>query len=237
MDKQVEQIFAYAVALDQSGKMKNTILCKDREIFIVNFDKTILLSFVLHSNMEEFKQEVSFYANDYDSPNFRIENGKIIFKTVSNGYVREKTCGTNKSLSFDQVSTLYYRLSRKKTTHSFKLRQAIMSMMQDDLSHVEISYNKGIQIVQRDIFSGTTLSIKNDESGLNLSQDKLFEFDPIGIRTVDLDALFQRDEELVFNFIPKMNYFVVSGKITGLRAILGACLYDELGTIETIKGS
>jgi len=236
MEKELENIFQYAASLDQAGKMKNTILCNEREIFIVNFDKTILLSFVLPKVCPEFKEKIVFDANDYDSSNFYVEGGSVVFKTTADGYVRKKKCGSNKSLDFDSISTMYYRYSRKKTTSIFTLRREIMGLLQDDLSHVEIHYDNGLKVIQRDIFSGTVIEITKDKAGLDLIDvDKLAPFSPMGLRTVDLDALFSYDRELTFSFVPEMNYFIVKGKITGLTGILSWCLFDEMGDFKVVQ--
>lgn len=238
MEREIENIFSYAAALDQAGKMKNTILCNEREIFIINFDKTILLSFVLPKVCSEFKERIVFDANDYDSSNFYVDGDSIVFKTVQDGYVRKKKCGSNKMLDFDVISGLYYRYSRKKTTSAFTLRREIMGLLQDDLSHVEICFDNGLKIIQRDIFSGTIIEIEKDKSGLDLlGGDNLEKFEPMGLRTVDLDALFNYDRELTFSFVPGgLNYFIVKGKTTGLTGILSWCLYDNLGKFEVIGG-
>lgn len=236
MNKAIEEIFQYAAKLDQSGKMKNTILCNEREVFIINFDKTILLSFILPVVCEDFKERIIFDANDYDSSIFEVEGNSVVFKQVENGYVRKKKCGVNKSLDFDAISTLYYRYSRKKTTASFGLRREIMDLLQDDLSHVEIHNDNGLKIIQRDIFSGTVIEITKDKSGLDiLASDNLGQFEPMGLRTVDLDALFSYDRELSFSFVPGLNYFIVNGKTTKMKGILSWCLFDEIGNFNVVK--
>lgn len=230
-----EEIFSYAAALDQSGRMRNTILCNERDVLVINSDRTILLRFALPETSAAFKETVIFDANDYDSANFYVEGDSIVFKTVQDGYVRKKKCGSSKSLSFDEIFRLYYRYARKKATSRFTLRKAIMSALQDDLSHVEIHWDNGLKVVQRDIFSGTIIEIVNDASGLDFaSQEKLERFEPIGIRTVDLDALFNYDQELSFSFVPGGNYFIVKGKTTDLTGLLSWCLFDELGRIEVL---
>jgi len=219
--------------------MKNTILCKGRDVFIINFDKTILLSFLIKSGIEEFKDEIVFDANDYDSNIFAAEGDQIVFTIVQDGYLRKKKCGTNKALDFETISTLYYKMAqkKKKATSYFVLRREVMGLLQDDLSHVEISNNKGeLKITQRDIFSGTIIEIENYKTGLDLvDTGKLAPFEPMGIRTVDLDALFEKDRELVFHFIPNLNYFIVEGKTTNMTGILSWALYDELGRINLIN--
>lgn len=233
-----EAIFAYAAALDQSSKQRNTILCSKNKIFIINFDKTILLHFILTSDCPEFKETIVFDAADYDSENFSIADGRVVFKLVQNGYVREKKCGVNKSLDFDTVSKLYKRYIVKDTSSHFILRKSVMDLLSDDLSHVEIHFDAGLKIIQRDIFSGDIIEITKDRSGLDLMnfEDDLADFDPVGIRTVDLDALFQKDEELEFFFVPDRSYFIVKGRTSKMSAILSQCLYDELGRLNMIGG-
>lgn len=236
MDKSIEDIFQYAAKMDQAGKMKNTILCSEREVFIVNFDKTILLNFGLQATCEDFKDKIIFDANDYDSNNFEMEGNSVVFKTVDKGYIRKKKCGANKSLDFDAISTMYYRYRRKKTTSSFILNKEVMDMLQDDLSHVEIHNDGDLKIIQRDIFSGTIIEVTKDRSGLDiLTADVLGEFEPMGLRTVDLDALFSYDRSLKFSFVPGLNYFIVDGQTTKMKGILSWCLFDEIGNFNVVK--
>jgi len=233
-----EEIFAYAAGLDQSGRMRNSILCKEREIFILNYDRTILMGCGLKNTDPEFSGEFIFEANDYDSMLFTTEGGNVVFKKVVDGYIRKKRCGASKTLDYETISTLYYRYSRKKTTSRFVLRKAIMGLLQDDLSHVEIHNDNGeLKVVQRDIFSGTVIEITEEKTGLDIFDAAVLEpFDPIGLRTVDLDVLLNYDEQLTFSFVPGLNYFIVEGAVKGFKAILSWCLYDQLGKFNAIGG-
>ena len=237
--KEMEDIFAYAVALDQSGKQKNTIFCGEKTIFILNYDKTILMSISLKTESAAFEEPICFDANDYDSPMFRIEGNSIIFEINKDGYSRKKKCGTSaKGLTFENISDMYLRLSRNKVKSKFGLRKEIMPLLSEDLSHVEIVYKDDApMLIQRDIFSGTVIEIEKEKSqGFGfVDQDDLQPFEPIGLRTVDLDALFQYDSELSFEFTGK-HYFKVKGKTTPMIAILSQCLYDELGTVNVLLG-
>ena len=238
--KELEGIFSYAVAMDQSGKQRNTVLCSGKEVFIINYDKTIILSFLLSKLAGEFKEPISFEANDYDSSKFYIEDGSVVFESHKDGFIKKKKCGTgDKEYDFETISDLYLRYSRAKASSTFSLKREVMDLLEDGLSHVEIRPGEdgGITVVQRDIFSGTVITItKEEEQGLGVfNQDKVEPFDPIGLRTIDLDALFNYDRELKFSFIPEKSYFLVKGKTTSMMAILGHCVYDELGTIAPVK--
>ena len=70
---QIEQIFAHAVALDQNGGLRNSIYAEGKEIFIMNYDHTVLLRFKLRESENPFSGPISFKANDYDSPEFYEE--------------------------------------------------------------------------------------------------------------------------------------------------------------------
>jgi len=236
VEKDREDIFKYAAALDQSGKMKNTILCSEREVFIINFDRTILLSFVLKKTSAEFKERIVFDVNDYESSNFYTKDGALIFETAADGYIKKKKCGTNKQLDFETISKLYYKLSRKKAASHFSLNKAILAFLQDDLSHVEIHYDNGVKIIQRDIFSGTIIEIEKDRSGLFFETDNVEPFEPMGLRLSDLEALFIEDKELSFAFAPGLNYFIVEAKTSGMKGILSWCLFDELGSLGVVGG-
>ena len=90
----LEEIFAHAVALTQSGHLRSTIYCAGKYVYIMNQDSTILLRFLAP---EPFPEPVAFYANDYDSPEFYVKNGRVHFvkRIQDSAYIwtRTKTAG------------------------------------------------------------------------------------------------------------------------------------------------
>jgi len=243
ISQRIEEIFATAVAMDQSGRLRNTIYCLEDQIFIMNSDQTVILKFQLRKSENVFAHPISFRANDYDSREFYEKDGKIIFVTENEGFKREKSCKTPGD-SPEDIAKLYadYPLIR---TNSVKLGKGIGALLDEALSHIEISApGKQLCIQQRNIYSGTvlTLSRTEQEGGLGLDsvvQDKIVDaFEPIGMRTNDFLALF--------TFIDRLAFFFPSGEADyccvrsddpkmSLEGVIALCRYDLLGGIEAAR--
>lgn len=237
ISQRIEEIFSHAVAMDQSGRLRNTVYCLDDLIYIMNSDQTVLLKFQLRKSEAAFSHPVSFRANDYDSREFYEKDGMIIFQTESDGFKREKSCKTPGD-SPEDIAKLFdsYPLIR---TNAVKLQRGVLSLLDDALSHIEISAPaKELSLVQRNIYSGTVLTITRteEEGGLGLvAHDKITdEFGPVGMRTNDFLALF--------TFIDKLALFFPSGDADyicvrsddpkmPMEGIVSLCRYDELGGI------
>lgn len=243
ISQRIEEIFATAVAMDQSGRLRNTIYCLEDQIFIMNSDQTVILKFQLRKSENTFQHPISFRANDYDSREFYEKDGKIIFVTENEGFKREKSCKTPGD-SPEDIAKLYadYPLIR---TNSVKLGRGISALLDEALSHIEISApNKQLTIQQRNIYSGTvlTLSRTEQEGGLGLDsvvQDKIVDaFEPLGMRTNDFLALFAFIDRLAF-FFPagEADYCCVRSDDPKMpmEGVIALCVYDELGGIEAAR--
>lgn len=241
MEKELETIFAYAVALEQAGRMKNTIYCYGKEVFILNYDKTILLRFELSPMVKPFESMVGFNANDYDSSKFSEKDGKIVFFRSGGGFERKKSC-TVPGKNFNEVKALFEKFESLAPERMavITLDRDILGLLEEGLSHIEFSSeNKKLVLIQRDLYSGTIIRIdRKKEGGLGLSSVKDVikeDFVPIGIRTNDFNALFTFSRELTFVFPnPTSGYCLVTGMSGKMRGILSWCLYDELGIIAEV---
>jgi len=238
MSKVHEAIFTHAIALHQSGRLKNTIHCKDDKIYVLNSDKTVLLRFTLPSR-EKFTQPISFDANDYDSSNFEIRDNRIVFLQKEKEYSREKICIMPDGISFKELDDIFEAHESKKFTNHVHLHESIIRLLGDGLSHLEIFADEGsLNILQRDIYTGNLIKIhKRKTSKLSvIDEDKLTSFNPIGIRTNDFIALYTFNDKIKFSFLAK-NFCMVTAPKLNMTGILAGCVYDELGVIEpTLKG-
>jgi hypothetical protein len=243
MEKELETIFAHAVALEQAGRMKNTIYCYGKEIFILNYDKTILLRFELSPMVKPFESAVGFNANDYDSSKFSEKDGKIVFFRSGGGFERKKSCAVP-GKNFNEVKSLFEKFwngaSNELIGAKINLDKEVLSLLEEDLSHIEFSSeNKKLVILQRDLYSGTIIRIdRKKEGGLGLSSAKdsiAEEFGPVGIRTNDLIALFSFSRDLNILFPPAgKGYSLINGMSGKMQGILAWCLYDEIGNIAEV---
>lgn len=234
IDSITEGMFAQAVALAQNGRMKSTIHCGGSEIFIMNMDSTLLLRY---RSPQEFSEPFSFFANDYESPRIRVEDGKIVFIQNHEGIRRTKVC-TAPGLSFVEAKKLWDGF---KVTKEFAitLTKELTDFLEDSLSHVELGKAEGdpVLLVQRDIYSGTRIEIQKNKSARSLFEleDIELTFGPLGIRTVDFRALFTFCSSLTFYIQPNTPWIYFEDNLQVMSGILGLCLYDELGVVGKIK--
>lgn len=239
---QMEAIFAHGVALEQSGRMKNTIYVIDREVFILNTDRTIVLGFQLPKLAPKFESPVSFKASDYGSSLFHEEDGLIKFITSGKGYTKTKTCKTPE-FTPKEARALHKKFTLKKS-NTVTLSKGAVDLLDTSLSHIEFSGNskKGFKIIQRNIYDGTTLEIEREQAkGFGVSSpDKIAgKFGPLGMRTNDFVALFSFNDEITFEFpaTSKKGFATFSGRNLGMSGVVALCLYDELGEIRGAEGT
>jgi hypothetical protein len=235
-----EVIYSHAAALHQSGQMKSTIYASERTVFIMNMNNTIILRFTVPPEEPGIEGKVSFIANDYDSEYFREENGRIIFTKQHKGMTREKSCRAP-NMTFDEVEGLWNRYfeADRKMHHNQKvvLTNEIMPLLDTSLSHLEIkSVDNKVIITQRDIYTGSIITIKFDDTRLRIdsSSNITEDFGPIGMRTNDFKALFSFNNFVSFYFHPTSPFMLVKGKKLSMSGVLGGCVYDEMGETTVI---
>jgi hypothetical protein len=234
-----EHIFSHAVALQQSGRLRNNIFVNKRNVYILNMDHTVILNFTLPSKEPSFDNPVAFSANDYDSEKFHEEGGKIIFtqKNSKTGVVRTKSCA-GAEIGFEEIEELFsthYKKMRDPQLSRFSFERDSLSLLEENLSHLEIKAEGGKwSIIQRDIYTGVVIELKKPAG--DLRDDLENDFGPVGIRTNDFLALFSFNDFVTFYFPSKHpEVCLVKGNKYEMKGVLAGCVYDELGTIETIK--
>ena len=242
ISNRVEQIFSHAVALEQAGTFKNTIYVNRNEIYILNFDHTVLLRFKLRKSETPFQQPVSFRANDYDSKHFYEEGDQVVFEKSISGFVRKKSCG-KPELSPNDIKRLFENRERKgQEFNSLILPSNLISLLDTSLSHIEFSgqKGKGLTIIQRNIYSGGILKIVPENKNKGLFELKTLKksFGPIGLRTNDFIALFTFQDVLNFGF--EENYITVSSidkNKMDFSGFIACCLYDEIIQIKEVQNN
>lgn len=234
----IEQIFSHAVALDQQGTLRNTIYAINNEIFVMSFDHTVFLRFRLRESETKFDHPISFAANDYDSNIFEEVDGKIVFISGNESYQRKKIVGTT-DMTPEQVRELFKKyIVKKEERVSIELNQSVLSLLDDNLSHVEFSGKKGdtITILQRNIYSGGIIEIKPKNSGM-FQNTLSYDFGPVALKTNDFKALFLFQDNLTFEFSPGKNgdFILVKNLNTNkrdMKGVLACCMYDELISVK-----
>lgn len=231
ISSKTETKFAQAVALAQNGKMKSTVHISGKDMYILNMDSTILLHFTIP---EKFDEAVSFFANDYESPEIELEDGKIVFHSTSGGYKRKKACAVP-DMIFSDVKALVDKYE-ENVDFPLSINKDILGALDDNLSHVELHNEKGFKIIQKDIYSGARIEVTK-KGGASFLQNKVPKgFEPLGLRTMDFKSLFTFVNDLTFYLQPgKKNWMYFQDTSGTLRGYLATCLYDELGYIAEAK--
>jgi len=236
---EMERIFSYAVALEQSGRQKNSIHCWENIVYILNSDKTIALRF--ESSQNVFKNPVGFFANDYDSPNFTVEGSSIVFLQKGEEFLRKKKCRVP-GQTFLDVETLFYKFySGNDTPWKISFHKSSLDLLSSDLSHVEFTAkDSAISILQRDIYAGTLIKLERklipEGLGIVESEDNLPKsIPPIAMRTNDFFSLFNFNDKVDIFFPEKQRFFLVEGAHNKMTGIVAGCLYDDIGTIEDLQ--
>jgi len=112
--------------------------------------------------------------------------------------------------------------------------------LEEGLSHVEFKGTKqGFEVLQRNIYSGTIISIKEGKGKLFTSTKNL-KFRTVGLRTNDFIALFTFADNINLYFSNKDFVWIMSDGIKktkegGIRmpftGIISQCIYDQLGKV------
>lgn len=228
VNSRIESIFSYAVAMDNRG-LRNTIHCIGANIFIVNFDHSMILRFLLRKSEVAFASAVSFNANDYDSPEFEVSNGKIIFKLAEGRYERRKICSPA-GYNAQDIRRLYHKyiLVSKDYDLLFYLSRDCCSLLDEQLSHTEISVEKGrLTLRQRNIYTGTIIEVTPRSAGL-IEEVKLPEsFGAVGVKTKDFMSLFTLYDSLAFT--PAGDFMLVRDyRKKDFDGLIAFCKYDEI---------
>jgi len=234
VNKRIEGIFAQAVAMDNRG-IKNMIHCIGDNVYVVNFDYSMILRFSLRQSEARFEVPISFNANEYDSPNFTFEiteNGsKIVFRTVEKEFTRRKICYTKSvSPNAEDIDRLYQELKKKaeQSQYLFYLSSDCVPLLEEDLSHVEISVeNSSLILRQRNIYTGTIVEVESNEKGFFTVNKLPKEMPPIALKTKDFTSLFNIQKSLAF--IPTEDFlFVKDPQKDDLDGVLALCKYDMI---------
>lgn len=238
LTREIEYVFEIAVALEKDIKMRNAVLCRGSNIWIVNFDRTLILKYPIKG---KFKNDVSFYSTDYDSSNFIEEDGALHFIKYYGDYERKKVSSATFTLSDIDMDTLWKELAVKKPYDvEFNMSEKMLNLFRDDLSHIEvrISPEKQVQFLQRDIFSGGIILVKRKDKSVSLLADPnekvLREVEPFAIRLQDLSAILYKEGNVKFHLSkdsPGRCYI----KALQFEALVSWCVYDELGTVTYLK--
>ena len=234
LSDRLESIFAHAVALQQSGRLKSTIYCLGTRVYILNQDQTVFLRFSLRATDKVvFEEPISFEANDYDSQHVDVAEGRIRFRQESGKWERVKSCKTPR-MTPKEVAKLF-RSFEFAPVNTVTLHSKLLSLLDENLSHVEFRGEEGqLVIAQRNIYSGSITEIREkDPEGFAQRADQVEDFEPIGMRTGDFLALFSFTDRIHFHFLPDGYVGVESAEATSpWIGVVSKCRYDELGTTE-----
>lgn len=230
----IKGIFAYCLEMDNRG-VKNIIHCIGSNIYIVNFDYSMILRFSLRRIRTNFDSPISFNANKYKSLNFGFtedeDGNNTVFISHSEPHKRKKNHGSSDSkLDIEAIKKQYRRLieKAKNNDYTFFLSDGIIPLLEKDLSHTEISVeNSKLIIRQRNIYTGDLIEITRKDS-VFLTVNKLpANRPPYALKTEDFMRLFAISKSL--EFIPTENFLVVKDAVRDdFDGVLSFCTYDGL---------
>ncbi len=232
VESRVEEVFAQAAALDQAGRLRSTIYCLGRKVYILNQDLTVLIQFRLRER-QAFSAPFSFRANDYDSKEFQEEDGRIEFVKREGQWKSVKSCSTPNRTPAD-VEQLFRSFDFPEV-NPVTIGQDVLPLLDESLSHIEVSAKRGkLRIVQRNIYDGSVLRISMEEARQTLGalEAELPDFGPLGLRTNDFIALYTFVSHLSWRFAPDVAWFESPDPAYRMRGLISQCVYDELGRIE-----
>jgi hypothetical protein len=235
--KTIEDLFTMVVALDHTPTMSNAIYLNRKSLYMLNFDNTLLFRIKLKDTDPTF-EPIGFWANDYDSANMELVDGKIVFTRVSSTalYERKKyTNGTN--LTPGTIAKLWNKyVEQRKSVKTVKvnLHRSVTELIDDSLSHIEISGRKGEHIIltQRNVYSGDVAHIVERGRGFITPDPISASIEPLGVRTRDFLAMFSISESLDFYFSTKGTTFPIriysSSGVREFGGWIAPCLYKEI---------
>lgn len=227
-----ELLMSAAVALAQAGRMKSTIHLKGHDIFVSNMDDTILMKF----RAEEDFDELSFFANDYDSRDIKEENGQVVFVSLAEQYKRKKVC-PKPPQTFAEVEQIWGK-HKPNLGIPIRIGKAALQLLDEELSHVELHNIDGsVKLFQKNIYTGARIEISEASAGallLEIASDPPLSNLPIGLRTSDFKALFSFSDQLLF-YIQDGNWIYFKDSSNALQGIVSTCLYDELPWVGKSK--
>jgi hypothetical protein len=237
ISNRLEEIFSHAVALEQSGRLRSTVYCVKKRVFIVNQDHTIMMRFSLRATDQmTFEHPVSFNANDYDSKQVEERDGQIVFIQENAGFERTKSCRTPDAAP-REINKLFRKFNAE-SDNTVTLHSDILTLIDDTLSHIEFSCDDGqFKISQRNIYSGAVITLTPKQTkGLmaRKASSGMADFEPIGLRTNDFMALFTFIDSIRFTFPEDEPYIIAESKDTRMpmKCIIARCVYDELGGLN-----
>lgn len=232
VSSRVENIFAHAVAMDNRG-LKNIIHCIGSNVFITNFDHSMILRFSLRKSEVHFESPISFNANEYDSSDFSFtqneHGGQIIFHTTSKEYTRKKICRTGAAgPDAKTIAKIHRNLKQEaeKSKYLFYLSDGCGSLLEEGLSHTEISVeNSALILRQRNVYTGTMIEVTPSRSGFLTVDNLPKNMPPIAVKTKDFLSLFTIHKSLAF--IPAEDFIMVQDpKKEEFDGVMALCRYD-----------
>lgn len=162
--------------------------------------------------------EVVFRATDYEGSEVKMEGDRVTFYPGSGVKVRVQ----RPAFSWKGLHGLYERLWSEEGP-GVSLSRSDLKLLDESLPHVELVWDGSqIKLLQRDIYTGKVVEILKGRSGEARAK--------MAIRTGDFWALMGMG--LLWDIRAADGYFCAS--TVGVRAILGGCVYDDLGDLGVV---
>src|SRR5690606_37627500 len=128
------------------------------------------------------------------------------------------------------IDKLYQELKKKaeQSQYLFYLSADCVPLLEEDLSHVEISVeNSSLILRQRNIYTGTIVEVESNEKGFFTVNKLPKEMPPIALKTKDFTSLFNIQKSLAF--IPTEDFlWVKNPQKDDFDGVLALCKYDMI---------
>lgn len=230
--ERVEMLFAKAVHMRQSGRMKSTIYLDGRELYILNSDHTILMQHVLPGS-DAIETPLVFNADDYEGAMIETVDDQITFTkkmVLATETQFTKVNAAVPDISMDEIKGMFDEFAMPGI--KVQLDSSWVQPLRDDLSHVEIiAKNGSLHLIQRDIYAGRVYDTWREPktSGFGIA-DPIPDFGPIAARTADFKVVMEfSTNPYLYASATDASYFMIMDAKTKMKAIIAGCLYDELG--------
>lgn len=214
----------------RGNRGSNTVYYESGVLYLLNEERTLISRF----EIVDFKEKsFSFFISDYDADKIEDDGDFVKFIQENSQYRREKSC-RKPELTFKACDDIFTSLWKETGKNKLSLNDSIRSLIDESLSHIEIHSDNGNPIIcQRDIYTGSFIKITPSSKGFFNTSGKLKDFERVAMKTDDFLGMLLFDQNVQFLFYDEEYTQAWSNHF---KAIVGNCVYDELGTLETIGG-
>lgn len=219
----VDRLVAAALHFGRGAAGDAVLAWRGNDAYVLSHDKVICLH---SSKLPHRETAVCFRVCDYETPDVQQRGNQVIFSVRQGNEMAEVTVPAPPE-SFAGLAGLFARFKAGVVGRpGVMLSNGLLRLLADDLPHVEFLWDDNqCRIVQKNVYTGKTLLIRK-------MPQRAGEGKPLALRTADLFALFSLANAFLLTHCG--DYFFLTD-FRGLEAIVGGCLYDDLGDLNILS--